>query len=88
MANKSIRVLGYVLMSAGTVNAKFQSGASGTDLTGAFPLVAQAGISAALAPVNAGGRHDCWFETVAGALLNLNLDAGTLVVGHVTYEVI
>ena len=79
VSGKKIRVLGLSLMSAGTVNLTFQSGAGGTAISGAYPLTAQAGM--VLPPCALG-----YMETAAGALLNMRLDAGTLVVGTLTYE--
>lgn len=81
VAGKKIRVRSYVLMAGGTVNAKFQSGASGNDLTGAFPLTAQAGISAPEA-------GDGQFETDVGSLLNLNLSGAVQVSGHLRYSLL
>lgn len=78
VTSKKIRVLGYVLNANGTVNAKFQSGASGTDLTGLLYLVVNAG---AVAPVTDRG----WFETASNTLLNLNLSAAIAVGGHLVY---
>lgn len=76
--SKKIRVLQYNLLSNGGVNAKFQSGASGTDLTGLKYLVANSGICAPFSPVG-------WFETAAGTLLNLNLSGAIAVGGELTY---
>ena len=81
---KRIRVTSYVLLAAGTVNATFQSAAN--DLTGAFPLVAQAGVAAQVTPSYPGGAAKGWFETNVGEALNLSLDAGVLVAGHLSYE--
>ena len=75
---KKIRVVGYNLFANGTVNAKWQSGAAGTDLTGLKYFVANTGISVSYSPVG-------WFETAAGVLLNLNLSAGVAVGGEVVY---
>lgn len=84
-----IRVVGYVLMSRGTVNAKFQSSSGpGTDLTGALPLTAQAGAVAPITPRASSGLHDGWFDTNAGEKLNLNLSAGVEVDGHVSYIIV
>ena len=77
VASKTLRVLTYVLMSNGTVNAKFQS-STGGDLTGLLYLVANTGASASYAPTG----H---FETVAGEDLQLNLSAAIAVGGHFTY---
>lgn len=78
VTSKKIRVLAAVLMSNGTVNAKFQSGASGTDLTGLFYTVANTGACLPFNPVG-------WFETAATTLLNLNLSAAVAVGGCITY---
>lgn len=78
VTSKKIRVLAYNFSCAGTVNAKFQSGAAGTDLTGLKYGVANSGI---VAPFNPAG----WFETAAGTLLNLNLSAATAVGGELVY---
>jgi len=81
VGGKKIRVLAYVLSFSGSVNAKFQSHVTPTDLTGliygAAGIVAQSGFS----PVG----H---FETIVGEALDLNLSAGTAVGGHVIYDTI
>ncbi len=78
VSGKKIRVLGVYLISNGTVNAKMQSGASGTDLTGLAYLVANAGYVLPLSQVG-------WYETAAGSLLNLNLSSGVAVGGSLIY---
>jgi hypothetical protein len=78
VSGKKIRVLAYNFIANGTVNAKFQSGASGTDLTGLKYCVANGGISAPFNPVG-------WFETAATTLLNLNLSAAIAVGGELVY---
>lgn len=78
VASKKIRVLSFTLVGSGTVNAKFQSGAGGTDLTGLFYMTAYSGASVTYSPVG----H---FETASNTLLNLNLSAATAVGGHLTY---
>jgi hypothetical protein len=78
VTSKKIRVLAAVFMSNGTVNAKFQSGAGGTDLSGLFYMVANTG---AALPYNPAG----WFETGSNTLLNLNLSAAIAVGGCITY---
>lgn len=76
---KKIRVLAYNFMGAAAVNAKFQDGAGGTDLTGLKYLdAAGAGI---VAPFNPLG----WFETTANTLLNLNLSGAVAVGGELVY---
>jgi hypothetical protein len=78
VSSKKIRVLAAQLISNGTVNAKWQTGAGGTDLTGLAYLVANAGY---VLPFNPSG----WFETAATTLLNLNLSAGVAVGGSLVY---
>lgn len=78
VASKKLRVLAVAFMSNGTVNAKFQSGAGGTDLTGLFYMVANTG---AALPFNPAG----WFETASNTLLNLNLSGAVAVGGCITY---
>jgi hypothetical protein len=78
VTSKKIRVLAYNFIANGSVNAKFQSGASGTDLTGLKYCVANGGL---VAPFNPLG----WFETAAGVLLNLNLSGAVPVGGELVY---
>lgn len=78
VTSNKIRVLAVQLISNGTVNVKWQSGASGTDLTGLAYLVANAGYVLPFNPVG-------WFESASGVLLNLNLSAAVAVGGSVTY---
>jgi len=78
VAGKKIRVVSLWLIAAGTVNTRFESGASGTALTGQANLTAQAGY---VLPFNPTG----WFETAAGALLNLELSAAVSVDGSLSY---
>lgn len=78
VATKKIRVLSYVLNANGTVNAKWQSHTTPTDLTGLDYLIANTGVSSGYSPVG----H---FETVAGESLDLNLSAAIAVGGHITY---
>ena len=75
-ATKKLRVLGYVLVSSGTVNVTWRRGT--TALTGAMPLIANTGIASAFSPVG-------WFETNTNEALNLNLSGATAVYGHVVY---
>lgn len=75
---KKIRVVSLFLVSAGTVNVRFESGASGTALTGQMNLIANTGF---VLPWNPGG----WFETAAGSLLNLELSGTISVDGSVSY---
>lgn len=78
VTGKKIRVLQMDLMSNGTVNTKFQSGASGTDLTGLSYLIANTGIVRPFSPYG-------WFETAASTLLNLNLSGAVAVGGSLLY---
>ena len=84
VASKKIRVISLVLVATGGANTvKLQSGAGGTDLTGAMALAATTG-QLVLQRNDAG-----WCETAAATLLNLNLSAGTAVggvLGYVTVE--
>lgn len=77
-ANIKIRVLAYVLVASAAVDARFESGAAGTALTGAMELAAATGVSAGFNPAG----H---FETAANALLNLELSGAVSVDGHITY---
>jgi hypothetical protein len=78
VTSKKIRVLSLSLMSNGTVNAKFQSGAGGTDLTGLYYTAANTGF---VLPFNPCGH----FETASNTLLNLNLSGAVAVGGQITY---
>lgn len=77
VGSKKLRVLSYVLMSNGTVNAKFQS-STGGDISGLLYMVANTGASSGFSPVG----H---FQTVAGEDLQLNLSGAVAVGGHLTY---
>lgn len=78
VTSKKIRVLAMWLSANGTVNAKLQDGASGTDKTGLAYLVVNTGF---VLPYNPAG----WLETTANTLLNLNLSAAVAVGGSLTY---
>lgn len=82
VANKRIRVCGYVLSFSGTVNAKFRS--ASTDLSGLIYGAAAAVAVAPVGPQQPGGVPG-WFETAVGEALNLNLSGATAVGGHVSY---
>ncbi|MGE3710035.1 MAG: hypothetical protein AB7G35_10205 [Hyphomicrobiaceae bacterium] len=75
---KKIRVLALFLVSAGTVTARFESGAGGAALTGQMNLVANSGFTL---PFNPAG----WFETASNTLLNLELSGAVSVDGCLTY---
>lgn len=81
VAGKKIRVVSYVLVANGTVNVKFQSHVTPTDLTGLLYLAANTGVSAGFNPVG-------WFESLAGEALDLNLSASIAVGGHLDYIVL
>lgn len=78
VTGKKIRVLALFLIANGAVNAKLQSGAGGTDLTGLAYCAANGGF---VLPYNKVG----WCETAAATLLNLNLSAAVAVGGCVVY---
>jgi len=78
VASKKIRVLNVMLISAGTVAVRFESGASGTALTGQMQLTAQIGFAPGFDPTG----H---FETAVGALLNLELSGAISVDGWIKY---
>lgn len=78
VTGKKIRVLDIVLISSGTTTVRFQSGAGGTALTGQMSLTAQSGLAPGFCPVG----H---FETAAGALLNMELNAAVSIDGWLVY---
>jgi hypothetical protein len=82
VAGKKIRVLGFFLVAAGAVNARFESDTGGTALTGVMTLAAAGdGVSSGFSPAG-------WFETVAGELLNLELSGAVSVDGALTYVLV
>ena len=86
MANRKIRVIGYTLVAASAVTAKFQSGGS-TDLTGAMSLITGVPLSPhsdARLPAGVIGL----FETNIGEKLNLVLGSGVQVSGHLAYVLV
>lgn len=78
VAGKSIMVLSAVLVAAGSVSARFESGAGGTALTGQMPLAANTVVELSF-------NHGGWFKTASGALLNLELSGAVLVAGCISY---
>lgn len=80
VTGKKIRVKGLLLTNgaASVQNVKFRTGT--TDLTGLIYSTA-IGIMASL-PLSG---NDFYFETAAGAALNINLSASTAVGGFVDY---
>jgi hypothetical protein len=83
VTGKKIKVLGLVLVAAEAVNARLESGAGGTALTGVMTLAA--GGDQVVLPVVPPGYH--WVETAAGALLNLELSGAVYVDGCLVYLV-
>ncbi len=78
VSSKKIRVLSCFMVAAGAVNVRFESGASGTALTGQMNLAQNGGFVLPFNPVG-------WFETAATTLLNLELSGATSVDGCLQY---
>lgn len=83
---KIIRVHAYNIVAAGSVVAKFQSGAGGTDLTGPMSMIVGVSIPAAMQPDDI-EPDACLFQTAAGSLLNLNASGAVQISGHITYSI-
>lgn len=81
VTGKAIRVLSYTLVCAAAVTVAFQSGASGTALTGTMSFAANGGVSSGYNPQG----H---FQTAPGALLNISLGGAQSVAGHITYVLV
>ena len=82
VSGKKIRVLGFFLVAAGAVTARFESDTGGTALTGQMTLGAgDPFVSTGFCPLG-------WFETLAGELLNLELSATNSVDGALTYTLV
>ena len=81
VTGRKVRVHSYMLVAAGAVTARFESGADGTALTGQMTL-------AASTPVYAPHNPTGWFETALSTLLNLELSGAVSVDGHFTYSLI
>lgn len=79
-ATRKIKLLSYLFISAGNVNATWKSGAA-TSLSGALPLIANVG--AGLGPATAAGGH--LMETAVNQALVLNLSGAVQVSGHISY---
>lgn len=77
---KKIRVLSYVIVAKAATTARFESGASGTALTGVMSLAINNIVQSGYTPYG----H---FETAANALLNLETSADGLY-GHLAYVVV
>jgi|SRR3990167_41645 len=78
VTGKKIRVISMYYLASGTVNVRFESGASGTALTGQAQHTGQTG-----AVLNR--NIDGWFETTAGSLLNMELSDAVSVDGALSY---
>jgi hypothetical protein len=82
VAGKKIRVISYTLVAAGAVTVRFESGASGTALTGQMSLAANGGV---VHGYNPGG---CFADCGVNTLLNLELGGAVSVDGHLSYQLI
>jgi len=78
VASKKIRVLSLVLIADDEVDVRFESGASGTALSGQMALTTNTGFVLPFNPVG-------WFETASNTLLNLELSDAVGVNGCLTY---
>lgn len=78
VTGKRIRVLSVVMSVSGALSARFESGAGVTALTGVMPLAANTVLQLDHNPLG-------WFETAAGALLNLELSANACH-GFIVYQ--
>lgn len=70
VTGKRIRVLAVNIICTTAGDVRFESGASGTALTGQYPVAANGGFVLPYSPVG-------WFQTASATLLNLEL-SGTL----------
>ncbi len=73
-----IRVLALMMVAAGDVNVRFESGAGGTALSGQMNLTTNSGFTLPFNPLG-------WFETASATALNLELSAATSVDGMLVY---
>jgi len=78
VSGKKIRVVSVVLIASAAVNVRFESGASGTALTGQMNLTTNSGFAPGFIPIG----H---FETATNTLLNLELSSANSVDGWITY---
>jgi hypothetical protein len=81
VTGKKIRVLGFFLVAAGAVTARWESGAGGAALTGQMDLAANSPLASGFSPAG-------WFETAAGAVLNLELSGVVSVDGALVYTLV
>ena len=81
VTGKKIRVHSLYLVNGHTATqtVRFESGAGGTALSGQMILGANGGLVL-------NDNEKGWFETAAGAALNLELAGGTTVDGGLTYS--
>lgn len=79
VANRAIVVQAVMLVTAGAVNVRFESGASGTALTGQMNLAANGGFVLPFC-------EEGWFECATNTLLNLELSGATSVDGVLIYK--
>lgn len=78
VASKKVRVHQMMLVAAGAVTARLESGAGGTALTGQMNLDALSGFVLPFSPMG-------WFETAVNTLLNLELSGAVSVDGVLGY---
>lgn len=78
VAGKKLRVYQLVLISAGTVTTRWESGTAGNFLSGEMTLAVNTGYAPPWCPAG----H---FETVAGEALNLQLSGAVSVDGWLVY---
>ena len=81
VTGKRIRVLSLFVIAAGAVTVRFESGAGGTALTGQMNITTNSGFTL---PFNPEG----WFQTVAAALLNMELGGAVSVDGALAYVLV
>jgi hypothetical protein len=78
VTGRKIRVMSLALVASAAVTVQLQSGAGGTNLTGAMALAANGVL---VLPFNSEG----WGETAVATLLNLVLGGAVPVAGVLTY---
>lgn len=85
VTGRRIRILGYVLTFAGSVNAEWMDGT--TAISGLLRGTAGANIVCPVCPPVAGSQL-YWLATSQTSALQLNLSAATAVSGHLVYDLI
>jgi len=78
VADKKIRILALILVSAGAVNVRLEDGAGGSAITGQMNLTTNSGFTLPFSPVG-------WGETSSNTLLNLELSDAISVDGCLVY---